>query len=219
MLLPLIGSPLAPVPPLSATPIAMKLGIGPILLAIAVRAVLAQATNLPVSHPGTLVSDFTLQDLSGHTVKYSTLKGDMTVVVFISSRCPISNAFNSRMNALYNELAGRVRFIGVYSNANEFLPEVRHHAEEMGYDFPAYKDLDNVAADALGAQATPETFLIDQRNVVQYHGSIEDSPNPERTKEHLLRDAIQAVLDGRPVPIPETRSLGCVIRRIRPHSK
>jgi peroxiredoxin len=194
----------------------MRFSSAPIFVALAVAAMAAQLATALVFHLGTPVRDFPLQDLDGRMVRYSTLKGNVTVVAFISSRCPMSNAFNFRMNELYNEFAGRVRLIAVNANANESLDEVRHHAQNMGYDFPVYKDVDNVAADLFGAQITPETFVMDQQDVVQYHGSIEDSPNPERAKHHALRVAIEAVLDGRPVPTRETHSLGCAIRRIRP---
>jgi peroxiredoxin len=165
--------------------------------------------------PRPLVSDFAVLDLNGHTVKYSRLKGRVTVVAFISTRCPMSNAFNSRLNALYNDFESRVKFIVVNSNTNETLEEVRHHAQNMGYDFPVYKDVNNAMADLLGARATPDTFVIDQQGIVDYHGYIEDAPNPERAKNHALRLAIEAVLQDKPVPIPETHSLGCAIRRAR----
>lgn len=158
---------------------------------------------------------FKLQDLSGNTVAYSTLRGDVSVVAFISTRCPISNAFNFRLNELYNEFKGQVRFIVINSNANEPLDEVRHHAQNMGYDFPIYKDANNIVADLFGARATPDTFVIDRNGLVQYHGGIEDSPNSERAKNHWLRVALGAVLEGKPVAMPETHSLGCAIRRVR----
>jgi peroxiredoxin len=196
----------------------MRFISAPTFAALTLGAMAAQSTNPQVFHVGTAVRDFTLQDLDGRTVKYSALKGNVTVVAFISSRCPMSNAFNFRMNELSKEFAGRVRFVGVNSNVNESLDEVRQHAKNMGYDFPVYKDVDNVAADLFDVQVTPETFVIDQKDVVQYRGNIEDAPNPERTKHHALRAAIEAVLDGRAVPVPETHSLGCAIRRKRPRA-
>lgn len=154
--------------------------------------------------------------MKGETKHYATLKGNVTVVAFSSTRCPISNAFNSRINGLYNEFAGRVRFIVINSNANESMDEVRLHAERVGYDFPVYKDVGNVAADIFRARSTPDTFVVDQNGVIRYHGQIEDAPNPERAKSHMLRLAIEAVLQNQPVPVPETHSFGCAIKRARP---
>jgi hypothetical protein len=85
----------------------------------------------------------------------------------------------------------------------------------MGYDFPVYKDVDNVIADLLGATSTPDAFVIDRAGLVQYHGYIEDAPNPERAKNRGLRLAIEAVLNEKPVLNRETHSLGCAIRRVK----
>ena len=190
----------------------MRRATKPMFLAI----LLAQSINPQELSPRPLVNDFALLDLNGHTVRYSELRGSITVVAFISTRCPMSNAFNSRLNALYNEFESRVKFIAVNSNANESLDEVRHHAQNMGYDFAVYKDVNNAMADLLGARATPDTFVIDQQGIVEYHGYIEDAPNPERAKNHALRLAIEAVLQDKRVLTPETHSLGCAIRRTRP---
>jgi peroxiredoxin len=191
----------------------MKPGIPPILLSILVAGILTQPMNSSVFDLGAAVSDFTVQDLHGGSLGYSALKGNVTVLAFISTRCPMSNAFNFRLNELYNEFAGRAKFVVINSNVDESTDEVRRHAEKMGYDFPVYKDPDSVVADLFGAKATPDTFVLDQKGVVRYHGFIEDAANSERTKNRALRLAIEAVLQNKDVPVPETHSLGCAIRR------
>jgi hypothetical protein len=166
-------------------------------------------------HLGAPVRDFRLYDMKGHAVNYSSLKGSVTAVIFFSTRCPMSNAFNYRRNALYNDFGGRVKFIMIDSNSNESLEEVRNYAQEVEFDFPVYKDVDNVVADLFGAQVTTDTFVMDSFGVIQYHGYIEDSPNPTRAKNQGLRRAIEAVLESKPVIVPETHALGCTIRRSR----
>jgi hypothetical protein len=192
----------------------MKLRLIPLALAIAIG-----SQPAPVSQQtliGKPVGSLSLLDLDGRTARYSPAEKRVAVVVFISNRCPMSNAFNYRLNELYKDFKSQVQFLVVNSNANESLDEVRHHSQEMGYDFMVYKDLNNTVADLLGAQATPEAFAIDREGLVMYHGNIEDSPNPQRAKQHSLRMAIEAMLDGKPVPIPETHFLGCALRRARP---
>ena len=166
-------------------------------------------------HPDARVTDFTLQTMSGGSVRYSSIRGQIVVVIFISTRCPISNAFNSRMNELYLEFGNRVQFLFVNSNANESIDEVREHARTVEYDFQVYKDNDGVVADLFGAEATPDAFLLDSTGTVRYHGYIEDRPNPERAKHQALRAAIQALLAGAPDAVPETHAFGCAIRRAR----
>jgi len=180
------------------------------MLALATEAIHAQQF-----HIGAPVADFTLLALDGRPVRYSTLKGNVTVVAFISTRCPMSNAHNHRMNTLYTEFAGPVKFIFVNSNSNESAVEVRAHARAADFDFPVFKDVDNRAADLFGAQATPDVFVMDSSEIIRYHGYIDDAPNPERVKNQGLRLAIEAVLEGKPVATPETKAFGCSIKRVR----
>jgi hypothetical protein len=192
----------------------MNRRVAALLPAIAILGACAPMLNAQETHAGRTIPEFTVQDLGGRPIQYSTA-GSVTVVVFISVRCPMSNAFNARMNSLYNAFAGRVRFVFVNSNANESTLEVRRHAETMGYDFPVYQDAANTVADLLGATSTPDSFVIDRTGLVQYHGYIEDAPNPDRVKDRGLRLAIDAVLGGKPVARRETHSLGCSIRRAK----
>jgi len=166
-------------------------------------------------HVGAPVTDFNLRDLDGRSASYSSLRGDVTVVAFISTQCPVSNAYNDRMNDLYKEFSGRVKFIFVNANANESADEVRRHARTVGFDFPVYKDVNNVVADRFGAQATPETYVIDSTGVIRYHGYVDDSQNPARIKNRGLRRAIEAVLAGQPIAAPETKAFGCTIKRAK----
>lgn len=159
------------------------------------------------------ITRFTVEDPGGRPTTYSASKGKVAVVVFVSTRCPISNAFNFRLNALYNDFSREVAFLVIDSNVNESAEEIRTHARAMEYDFPVYRDIANQAADALGAKATPDSFVIDRNGRVSYHGYIEDGLNPQRTTNPALRLAIEAALDNRPAPTPETHARGCAIRR------
>jgi cytochrome oxidase Cu insertion factor (SCO1/SenC/PrrC family) len=181
----------------------------------AIAALTAQVSFGQEFKVGAPVSDFSLRDLDGRAVNYSALKGNVTVVVFIATRCPVSNAYDERMNELYKAYSGRVNFIFVNSNATEPADNVRDHARRVGFVFPVYKDPNNVVADRFGAQSTPETYVMDSSGVVRYHGYIDDSQNPSRVKNRGLATAIQAVLDGKPVEKSQTRAFGCTIKRVR----
>src|SRR5689334_8551724 len=122
--------------------------------------------------PGAPVPDFTILDMNGRPTSYSTLRGQVVVVTFISTRCPISNAFNKRMNDLYLAFGNRVRFLFVNANANESMDEVRAHSKTVEYDFPVYKDKEGAVAELLGASATPDAFVIDRGGILRYHGYI-----------------------------------------------
>src|ERR1700760_3800366 len=96
-------------------------------------------------HLGAPVSDFTLHDMNGRSLNYRALRGKVTVVMFFSTRCPISNAFNFRRNTVYRDFRNRVKFVVVDSNSNESLEEVRAYAKEVGFEFPVYMDVNNQA--------------------------------------------------------------------------
>lgn len=165
---------------------------------------------------GSKVADFSFQDLKGQPVSFSSLKGDTTVVMFVSTKCPVSNAYNERMNALYKEYSARgVKFVFLNSNQNEPPAEVEEHARTHGLAFRVYKDVNNAAADLFGAQFTPETYVIDKAGVLRYHGSIDDAQNEARIKLRGLRNAIDAVMAGKTVQPAETKAFGCTIKRVR----
>ena len=138
-----------------------------------------------------------------------------TVVMFVSTRCPVSNAYDVRMEELERTYAPRgVRFIGVNSNVNEPASEVAAHAREHGFTFPVVKDDGSRTADAYGAQHTPEIFVVDPSGVVRYHGRIDENrDDPAAVRSPDLRNALDSILAGKSVAVPETKAFGCSIKR------
>jgi peroxiredoxin len=139
----------------------------------------------------------------------------LTVVMFISTRCPVSNAYDVRMQELEKAFGSRrVRFIGVNSNVNEPPAEIARHAREHGFTFPVVKDEGNRVADAYGAQHTPEIFVIDSAGVLRYHGRIDENMDDAASvRSPDLRNALDALLAGRPAPVASTKAFGCSIKR------
>ena len=75
----------------------------------------------------------------GNPVSISLAKADATVLIFISTQCPISNSYNDRMNALYKEYAGKnVQFVFANANANESPDEIQQHAHANHFGFKVY---------------------------------------------------------------------------------
>ena len=165
---------------------------------------------------GAQVSDFSLQQVDGSPVQFSTLKGNVTVVMFISVQCPVSNAYNDRMVALYRDYTPKgVKFVVINANRTEPASAVAEHAREHNYPFAVYKDPDNAIADRFGASVTPETYVIDSTGTIRYHGSIDDSQNLSRVTTPRLRLALDAVLVGNPPPQTETKAFGCTIKKVQ----
>jgi peroxiredoxin len=165
---------------------------------------------------GSQVTDFPLKQLNGSPVQFSALKGNITLVMFISVQCPVSNAYNERMNALYQDYSSKgVRFVVINANRTEPASAVMEHAREHSFGFTVYKDDNNMVADRFGATVTPETYLIDSTGTIRYHGSIDDSQNPSKVATQRLRLALDAVLTGKEPPQTETKAFGCTIKRVQ----
>jgi peroxiredoxin len=184
-----------------------------LLLAAAVLTAAAYAQEF---QPGAPIADFDLTDLDGKPARYSALKGDTTVVVFISTVCPISNGYNERMKAVYRDYTAKsVHFIFINANSTESAADVAAHAKTHAFPFAVYKDPNGVAANLFDAQVTPETYVIDRAGTIRYHGYIDDSLNPARIHNQGLRHALDAVLEGKPVSAAQTKAFGCTIKRRR----
>ncbi len=184
------------------------------LAAVAVS--LAAALSAQEFRLGGKVGDFTVTGAAGDRVEYSSLHGGATtVVLFVSTECPVSNAYNDRMQQLYTDYRARgVRFVFVNSNRTESAADVAAHRRSNRFTFDVYKDPGNVVADRFGATVTPEAYVMDSKGVMRYHGAIDDALNPARIRTHHLAAALDAVLAGASVPRHEVRASGCTIKRV-----
>lgn len=167
---------------------------------------------------GAVAPDFTLPvaaDGKPVALKELLAKNKAVAVIFIATKCPVSNAYNGRMSALAKEYAAKgTAVVGVNSNVSEPAADVVEHAKKNGLDFPILKDPGNKVADAWGATRTPEVFLLDPKGVVLYHGRIdENQDDPKGVQSPDFRNALDAVLAGQPVPKAETKAFGCTIKR------
>ena len=188
----------------------------PVALSILVLAAAAPAADLKV---GAAAPDFTLPaaaDGKAVAMKELLAKNKAVAVIFVATKCPVSNAYNDRMAALGKEYAAKgVAVVGINSNKTEPAAEVASHAKEHGFTFPVVKDPENKVADAYGASHTPEVFVISPKGSLVYHGRIDDSQDdPKNVRSPDLRNALDAILAGRPVPAAETKAFGCSIKRV-----
>src|ERR1051325_3260569 len=141
---------------------------------------------------GAAVEDFTLPDADGKEHSLASLKGSKgTVLIFIATRCPVSNAYNERMQKLAEEYKAKgINVVGINANSTEPAAEVKSHAAEKGLKFTILKDDGNKIADRLGATKTPEAYVIDTSGKLTYHGRIDNSlktdaiTSNDRSEEH-----------------------------------
>jgi peroxiredoxin len=164
---------------------------------------------------GAVVPDFTLPDADGKGRSLASLKGKAgTVIIFMATRCPVSNGYNTRMEKLAEDYRARgVNVVGINANSTETIEEVKRHAAEKGLTFTILKDGGNRIADRFDAQVTPEAYLLDASGKLVYHGRIDNSRNGDSITSTELRDAVEAVLAGKPVEKQEAKAFGCSIKR------
>ncbi len=156
------------------------------------------------------ISFTTLQD-STHTLSALVRQGPV-VFVFLSAECPVAQRYAMRLKRMHTEFADKhVTIVGVYSNENDSVEDVKAYLERADYPFPIVKDTDGSLARHIGGTMTPQAHLIGTSGVLRYRGSIDDNRYETRIKHHYLKDALVAVLDGKPVPMKETAAFGCTI--------
>lgn len=172
----------------------------------------AQAVSTPTV--GAAAPEFELKDLSGKPHSLKNYRGKTTVVTFISARCPISKMYQERIRAVADDYAKQgVAFLAINANADEPIAEVRAHAVENKLNFTILKDDGNFVADAYAAERTPTVYVVDGEGMLRYQGRIDNSQNERLVKRNDLRAALDEMLAGKAVSVPETKAMGCVIKR------
>lgn len=141
------------------------------------------------------------------------------VIVFSCNHCPYVKAYEQRMIAFQRDYAEKgVQLIAINSNETVNYPEdnfeeMVKNAKMKNFNFIYLRDEDQSVADAFGATHTPEFFVFDEKRRLRYHGKMDDNwQNPEAVKVNYLRDAVDAILSGNEVKVPETFSIGCTIK-------
>ena len=185
-------------------------------LALAAAAVVAPAAGTPAI--GSPAPVFSLTTLDGQTVSLPEAEKThkAVVVMFIATKCPYSNAYNDRMRDIASAYEKQgILFLGINSNKTEPAEETRAHARQHGFTFPVAKDPDNKVADLYDARHTPEIFVVDAQGVLRYHGRIdENSEDASKVTSPDLKNALDALLAGKPVAKAETKAFGCSIKRV-----
>ena len=138
-----------------------------------------------------------------------------TVLLLVGTDCPISNAYAPEFNRIDADYGHRdVALFAVHSDRRVTAQAARQHAGEFGYRFPVLLDPEQKLARHVGAKVTPEAAVLDSRGRVVYVGRIDDlfvdfGKRRVAATTHELRDAIDAVLAGKPVARPAAAAVGC----------
>lgn len=164
-------------------------------------------------------ADFRLQDHRGawHTLDEARDR-KVVVLAFLGTECPLAEAYAPRLAEIAREFGKRgVAFFGVDANEQDGPVAIGRFAERHALPFPVLKDVGNVLADRLGAERTPEVFVLDGSRAVVYRGRVDNQYaigiHRASSTQHYLVSALDAILAGRPVATPTTKAAGCKIGR------
>lgn len=160
----------------------------------------------------------TLPTLEGQNVvtnadqKVSWQEKKGTVLVFLSSLCPCSNAHISHLKELAQKYTD-INFIGIHSNADEDAKESQQYFTQQGLSFPVLRDESSLWANRLKAYRTPHAFLISPQGDIIYQGGVTSSADASKAEKFYLKETLKRWLAGKKIENKQTRVIGCEIAR------
>jgi hypothetical protein len=156
-----------------------------------------------------------MPDIHGHAC--APLKSDRTVcLIFVLTDCPIANQYAPEIKRIVGDYQKRgVDFYLVDVDEELSTRDAVKHAREYGFQVPTLLDPHKSSANRLKVTVSPEA-VVWSKSKVQYRGRIDDlfpslGIRRQRATVHDLRDALSAVLAGKPVPNSMMPAVGCVI--------
>jgi thiol-disulfide isomerase/thioredoxin len=188
-----------------------------------------EGPTVPTLAIGASAPDF---DLPGVDAKRYTLaslaKAKVLVIVFTANHCPTAQAYEDRIERLHADFKGRgVQVVLVspndpkalrldeqgYSDLGDTFEEMKVRAKDRGWTMPYLYDGETEAMSRkYGPVATPHVFVFDAERKLRFVGRVDDNENPAKATTSDARNAIEAVLAGKPVPVETTKVFGCSVK-------
>ena len=173
----------------------------------------ANSLTSPFANP-----DWSLTDIEGVThPTWSDPAISSVVLVFISTDCPIANYYHPTLRQLQDEFSDQgVAWYFVHTDPDLTEARAQQHATDFSLQSPILFDPEHKLARAAGATKMPQAAVLTRDASVAYLGRIDNTyagygKKRARPTRHDLREALTAVVAGKPVPNPRTESVGCYI--------
>ena len=174
---------------------------------------------------GAKAPDFALPGVDGKTHRPADFAdAKVLAVVFTCNHCPTAQAYEERLVKLHADYKDRgVALVAIspndskavrldelgYTDVGDSLEDMKIRAKDRDFKFPyLYDGDDQKVSAAYGVLATPHVFIFDAKRKLRYVGRVDDS-DIKKVKSHDARNAIDALLAGKPVPVETTRVFGC----------
>ncbi|MGD0361258.1 MAG: redoxin domain-containing protein [Bryobacteraceae bacterium] len=196
------------------------------LAAISTLALAYGAQEHPILPIGSPAPDFALPGVDGQVHRLADYADSpILAIVFTCNHCPIAQLYEQRIQRLYDDYRAKgVAVVAIQPNAPEALrideldssdlsdtlAEMKIRAAYKHLTYPYLYDGETQAvARAYGPQATPHVFVFDRERRLRYEGRVDNSYRVEMVKTQDARNAIDALLAGKPVEVTHTGVFGC----------
>jgi peroxiredoxin len=201
-----------------------------IVVFLALGHIVAQAGPDPTPLPiGSKAIDFSLPATDGKTYSLDDFSAyPVLVIVFTCNHCPTAQAYEDRIKQLVTDYKSKgVGLLAInpndpesvmlgemgYTDIGDSFEEMKIRAKDKDFNFPyLYDGETSQLSMKYGPQATPHVFIFDKNRILRYSGRIDDGEKPGTAKTHDTRNAIEALLAGRSVPVATTKTFGCSIK-------
>ena len=183
--------------------------------------------TLPI---GAAAPDFSLQGVDGKTYSLSSFKdARVLVVVFTCNHCPTAQAYEDRLIELTKVYRDKgVAVVAImpndpqsirldelgYTDMSDSFDEMKRRAAAKHFNFPyLYDGATEAVSLKYGPVATPHVFVFDKDRKLRYNGRVDDVEKPTKTPHSFdTRNAIDALLSNKEVPVKTTKVFGCSIK-------
>ncbi len=169
---------------------------------------------------GRIIPNFVFTLPNGKKTALSDFHESKSVAfVLLGTSCPVANAYIPTLNEISLKFSkNEAQLIGIYANAGESKEAVLQHIKDFKINFPVFIDDDQITIRLLGARRSSESFVLDQRRVIQYQGRIDDqitnTARKDKPSSNELVNAIGQVISLKKIDSPFTESPGCLITKI-----
>ena len=179
---------------------------------------------------GAAAPDFNLPAVDGKIYNLASFKNaQILVIIFTCNHCPTAQAYEDRILQLTNDYSNKGVAVAAimpndptsirldelgYTDMGDSFGEMKIRAKEKHFNFPyLYDGKTEEASKKYGPIATPHAFIFDKERKLRYSGRIDDVEKPTKTPHSFdTRNAIEALLNDKPVPVATTKVFGCSIK-------
>ena len=175
---------------------------------------------------GSAAPDFCLPGIDGQThclKEYAASK--ILVIAFTCNHCPTAQLYESRIKQIAADYKDKgvavvaiepnnpdavLLFEMAYTDVGDSFEDMKIRAEYRHFNFPYLYDGENQKiSTAYGPTATPHLFIFDSERKLRYEGRVDNNMREPLVTRQDAREALDALLAGKPVAVAKTPSVGC----------